>query len=90
MVFNISKSKILLGTIAFAALVASGLVAQTQGPPVLICLWRSAGQPVTDMTAGDFKIVDQGKPQAIFAFHRPAVGPAAPLAQLEHSNRAGA
>jgi VWFA-related protein len=49
----------------------------------------ASGQPVTDLTAADFKIVDQGKPETIFAFHKPDVGPAAPLAPLERSNRPG-
>jgi VWFA-related protein len=87
---NMSKSKTLLCTIALAA---SGLLAQVQAPAPLIHLHPVAldasGQPVTDLTAGDFKIVDQTKSQTIFAFHKPATGPAAPLAPLEFSNRPG-
>src|ERR1019366_3380825 len=85
-VFNMSKSKTLLCTIALAA---SGLLAQVPAPPPLIHLYAVAldasGQPVTDLTAGDFKIVDQTRPQTIFSFHKPATGPAAPLAPLEFS-----
>jgi|SRR5580658_467941 VWFA-related protein len=85
-----SKSKTLLCSIA---LTASGLLAQAPGPPVLLHLYPVAldanGQPLTDLAAGDFKIVDQGKPQTIFAFRKPAVAPAAPLAPLEFSNRPG-
>jgi len=87
---NMSKSKTLVCTIVLAA---SGLLAQVQAPPPLIHLYPVAldasGQPVTDLTAGDFKIVDQSKPQTILAFHRPAVEPAAPLAPLEFTNRPG-
>ena len=85
-----SKFKTLFCTIALAA---SGLLAQAPGPPILIRLHPVAldasGQPVTDLTAADFKIVDQGKAQTIVAFHKPVTGPAAPLAPLEHSNRPG-
>ena len=87
---NMSKSKILPCTIALAA---SALLAQAPAPAPLIHLYPVAldasGQPVTDLTAADFKIVDQGKPETVFAFRKPAVGPAAPLAPLEHSNRPG-
>ena len=85
-----SKSTILLCAIALAA---SGLLAQAPGTPVLMHLppvaLDASGQPVTDLTAADFKIVDQGKPQTIFAFHKPAVARAAALGPLEHSNRSG-
>jgi VWFA-related protein len=87
---HMSKSKSLLCTFA---LTASGLLAQAPGPPILIHLHPVAldasGQPVTDLTAGDFKIVDQGKPETIFAFHKPAVEPAARLGPLERTNRPG-
>jgi VWFA-related protein len=85
-----SKSKTLLCSIA---LTASGLLAQVPGPPPLMHLYPVAldasGQPLTDLTAADFKIVDQGKPQTIFTFHKPATDAAPPLAPLEHSNRVG-
>lgn len=83
-----SKSKTLLCTLALGA---SGLLAQAPGPPPLIRLYPVAldasGQPVTNLTANDFKIVDQGKPETIYAFRQPALGPAVPLKPLEHSNR---
>jgi VWFA-related protein len=86
-----SKSRTLLSSIALAA---SGLLAQAPAPPPpLIRLYPTAldasGQPVTDLTAADFKIVDQGKPETIFAFRKPAVQPAALLAPLEFTNRPG-
>jgi len=89
---NMPKSKTLLGSIALAAATASALLAQAPAlPPPLLRLYPVAldasGQPVTDLTAADFKIVDQGKPQTIFAFHKPAVEPAAPLPPLEYTNR---
>ena len=90
MVSNMSKFKT---TICTVALTASGLLAQSPAPPPLMHLYPVAldasGQPVTDLTAADFKIVDQGKPETIYAFHKPNVGPAAPLAPLERSNRPG-
>jgi len=74
------------------ALAASGLLAQAPTPGPLVHLYPVAldasGQPVTDLTADDFKIVDQNKPQTIFTFHKPRIEPAAPLAMLEFSNRA--
>jgi VWFA-related protein len=87
---NMSKSKTLLCSIALAA---SALLAQAQAPPPLIHLYPAAldesGQPVTDLTAADFQIVDQGKPETILAFRKPVIGPAAPLGLLEFSNRPG-
>jgi VWFA-related protein len=49
----------------------------------------ASGQPVNDLTPADFQIVDQGKPETIFAFRKPSVSPAAPLGLLEFSNRPG-
>jgi VWFA-related protein len=73
------------------ALAASGLLAQapTPGPLVRLDLVAldAGGQPVTDLTADDFKIVDQNKAQTIFTFHEPRNHPAAPLDSLEFSNR---
>ena len=91
MVSNMSNYKTLLCTMA---LTVSGLLAQAPGAPPLIRLYpivtdATTGQPVTDVTAADFKIVDQGKPETILFFHKPVTGPTAPLAALEHSNRAG-
>lgn len=47
------------------------------------------GAPVTDLTAADFEISDNGKPQTIAYFvHPPAPGPTKPdLRQHEYSNR---
>ena len=73
------------------ALAASGLLAQAPTPGTLVHLYPAAldasGQPVTDLTADDFKIVDQSKAQAVFAFHKPRNEPAVPLDSLEFSNR---
>src|ERR1017187_1387267 len=73
------------------ALVASGLLAQAPapGPPVRLSAVAldAGGQPVTDLTADDFKIVDQNKPQAIFFFREPRNRPAVKLESLEFSNR---
>ena len=89
-VISMSNTKSLLCTLALSA---SGLLAQAPGPPPLMHLHPIAldasGQAVTDLTAAAFKIVDQGKPQTIFSFNKPAVGPAAPLGLLEFTNRAG-
>ncbi len=84
-----SKLKTLLCSLAVTA--ASALLAQDAGPPVLMHLYPVAldagGQPVTDLTAADFKIVDESSPETIFFFRKPASGAAAPLAPLERSNR---
>src|ERR1035438_2157205 len=73
------------------ALAASGLLAQAPTPGPLVRLYPVAldasGQPVTDLTADDFKIVDQNKAQTIFTFHKPRNEPAVPLESLEFSNR---
>ena len=46
------------------------------------------GRPVTDLTADDFKITDQNKPETIFAFHKPGhEQAAAPTDVLTFSNR---
>jgi VWFA-related protein len=49
----------------------------------------SKGQSVTDLTAADFKISDNGKPQTIASFRRRDAAPAAarPLAPRQYSNR---
>src|ERR1035441_9750649 len=73
------------------ALAASGLLAQapTPGPQVRLSAVAldAGGQPVTDLTADDFKIVDQNKAQTIFFFHEPRKHPAVKLDSLEFSNR---
>jgi VWFA-related protein len=82
-----------MSKIIFAlALAASGLLAQAPTPGPLVRLYPVAldvsGQPVTDLTADDFKIVDQNKPETIFTFRKPRNEPAARLDTLEFSNRA--
>lgn len=76
------------------ALAASGLLAQAPTPGPLVRLYPvaidAAGQPVTDLTADDFKIVDQNKAQTIYTFHKPRNEPAAKLDSLEFSNRTSA
>ena len=73
------------------ALAASGLLAQAPTPGPLVRLdpvaLDASGQPVTDLTADDFKIVDQNKAQTIFFFHEPRKEPAVALDSLEFSNR---
>jgi VWFA-related protein len=78
--------------VVFAALLAvSGILAQTPTPGRLVRLSPVAvdanGQPVTDLTADDFKIVDQSKPETVFAFHKPGHELAAPADVLTFSNR---
>jgi hypothetical protein len=38
----------------------------------------SSGEPVTGLTAADFKVVDQAKPQTILAFYKPITEKPAP------------
>ena len=75
------------------AMTAPALLADGGSLPVLMHLnpvvLDASGQPVTDLTAADFKIVDNGKAESIYFFHKPDVGPAAPLAPLERTNRPG-
>lgn len=70
-----------------------GLRAQGTAPPPLVYLYPdvtdSSGQPVTDLAAGDFKIADQGKSQAIFFFRRPDAKATAALGTSEYANRSG-
>ena len=76
------------------ALAASGLLAQAPTPGPLVRLdpvvLDASGQPVTDLTADDFKIVDQNKAQTIFFFREPRNHPAVKLDSLEFSNRTSA
>jgi VWFA-related protein len=73
------------------ALAASGLLAQAPAPGPLVRLYPVAfdagGQPVTDLTADDFKIVDQNKAEPVLTFHKPRTEPAGKLETLEFSNR---
>src|SRR5580704_5143508 len=55
----------------------------------------SHGQPVSDLTADDFQVQDQGKHSRIAVFHKndaavPSEAAPAPLGPHEFSNRAGA
>lgn len=72
---------------------ASGLWAQAIAPPPLVHLYPivldSSNQPVTDLTAADFKIADQGKSQTILLFHRPAAQTPPASAPHEYTNRPG-
>lgn len=72
---------------------ASGLLAQAPAAGALVRLYPvvtdAGGQPVTDLTADDFKIVDTNKPETIFAFHKPRTEAAPKLDMLEFTNRGG-
>ena len=73
------------------ALAASGLVAQAPAPGRLMRLYPvtldANGKPVTDLTADDFKITDQGKAAAVFSFHKPGHEVAGGSDVLTFSNR---
>lgn len=75
------------------ALAASALLAQAPTPGPLVRLYPVAldsnGQPVTDLTADDFKITDQNKAETIFTFQKPRNEAPAHLDPLEFSNRTG-
>lgn len=70
---------------------AYGLLAQAPTPGRLVRLYPLAvdanGQPVTDLTADDFKITDQNKPETVFAFHKPGHEQAPAGDILTFSNR---
>ena len=57
------------------ALAASALLAQAPSSGRLVRLYPVAtdanGEPITDLTPADFKIVDQNKPETILSFHKP-------------------
>ena len=62
--------------VGFALVVsACALLAQAPSPGRLVRLYPVAvdanGQPVNDLTADDFKITDQNKPETVLAFHKP-------------------
>jgi VWFA-related protein len=65
--------------LCWAALAAFSLLGQTPGAPQLVRLYPAvfdaSGQPVTDLTAKDFEIVDNGKPQAALFFRKPDAAP---------------
>jgi VWFA-related protein len=78
---------------AAVSLTAYVLWAQAAEPPPLVHLHPlvldSKGQAVTDLTAGDFKIADQGKSQAVLLFRRPAAKAPEALGPHEFTNRPG-
>lgn len=83
----------MLRAVCVIGLSACGLLAQPPAPGRLMRInplaVDSNGQPVTDLTADDFKIVDQNKPETIFDFHGPVHPQAsAPADVLTFSNRA--
>jgi VWFA-related protein len=51
-------------------------------------VFDASGQPVSDLTARDFSVVDNGKPQSVWFFRKPVAAGASPLS--EFSNRKGA
>jgi hypothetical protein len=73
-------------TVFALAWAVSALLAQAPAPGPLVRLYPvvldASGQPVTDLTADDFKIVDQNKAQTILAFHKPRNEPAVKLDTL--------
>ncbi|MGA2133121.1 MAG: VWA domain-containing protein [Bryobacteraceae bacterium] len=76
-----------------APALAAGLWAQAGAPPQLVYLYPVAldpnGQPVDDLSAGDFKVVDQGRSQTVVLFRRPAPRAAEPVGPHEYTNRPG-
>jgi hypothetical protein len=81
-------SRILCGGLAVSALI---LTASAQEPVQLVRLNVVAvdaqGKPVTDLTAGDLHVVDEGKPQTIALFHAGGWGPATAANPAEFTNR---
>jgi VWFA-related protein len=67
-------------------------MAQAPTPGRLVRLFPVAtdanGEPVTDLTADDFKIVDQNKPSPVSYFRKPRHDQAAPADALTFANRA--
>jgi VWFA-related protein len=74
-------------TAVVLALAASAAFAQEPARLVRldVVALDAAGQPVSGLTAGDFQIADQNKPQKIAIFQAPAAAPS--LAAHEYSNR---
>ncbi|HEX3747245.1 MAG TPA: VWA domain-containing protein [Bryobacteraceae bacterium] len=72
------------------ALAASALLAQAPSGPLVRLhpvVLDEKGQPVTDLTADDFKITDLSKPETVFAFHKPGHEAPPKGDVLEFSNR---
>jgi VWFA-related protein len=81
--------RLLSARLPIVLLSAWGLLAQTAPPPLVQLrpiVSDSRGQRLNDLTAADFKITDQGKPQTIYLFRRPAP-PDPPMGPREYSNR---
>ena len=78
----------LCGALAVGAFV---IAASAQAPVQLVRLNVVAvdaqGKPVTDLTAADFHITDEGKPETIALFHSGGYGPATPSNPAEFTNR---
>jgi VWFA-related protein len=72
-------------------LTTCGLLAQAPTTGRLVRLSAEAvdanGEAVSDLTADDFKIADQNKPETVFAFFKPGHAQAAPADALAFSNR---
>lgn len=73
------------------ALAASALMAQAPAPGRLVRLNPVAldadGRPVTDLTADDFKVTEQNKPESVIAFHNSTHEQAGPADVLTFTNR---
>jgi len=82
--------KLLAAGLVFAGCLMYGQTAPTVAPAQvhmhLVAL--DGNQPVTDLTAADFEITDQGKAQQIVSFHKAATGAA--LAPHEFYNKGAA
>jgi hypothetical protein len=78
----------LCGGLAVSALIVT---AYAQEPSKLVRLnvvaVDQAGKPVGDLTANDFSVVDDGKPETIALFHAGGFGPATAASPGEFTNR---
>ena len=89
--------RMLAGLILLACWVPPG-IAQTESRLIdldIVAL-DNHGQPVTDLTAGDFRVTDDGKPEKITYFHRnvaagePDLAPLPGKRELTNRERGGA